>query len=78
MDETVLSTRLAGGRPRHDPTARGPTVAKVPPFHSKDPNDPKVFHTNNKCTKDNIAPHNRVSGTGGRGYTQCIYCSRMH
>lgn len=51
-------------------------MAKVSPFHSKLPNDPRVYHDNDKCTEgNNIEARNRVSGTGGR--PQCQHCARL-
>jgi len=51
-------------------------MAKVAAFHSKKPNDPKVYHDNDKCkTGDNIQPENRVAGTGGR--PKCQECLKL-
>jgi hypothetical protein len=51
-------------------------MAKIPAFHSKRPNDPNVYHDNNKCTEgNNIESYNRVPGTGGR--RQCDHCARL-
>lgn len=51
-------------------------MAKVAPFHSIAPNDPKVHHNNDKCTEgNNIEPRNRRAGTGG--YRLCVACARL-
>jgi hypothetical protein len=51
-------------------------MAKVPAFHSKLPNDPRVYHDNTSCTEgNNIEPENRVPGTGGR--PRCDHCDRL-
>jgi len=51
-------------------------VAKVDPFHSIAPNDPKVHHDNSSCTEgNNIEPQNKRSGTGG--YPLCAHCQRL-
>lgn len=48
-------------------------MAKVPPYHSKAPNDPKVYHDDGGCTEgNNIEAKNKVSGTGG--YPRCKNC----
>jgi hypothetical protein len=51
-------------------------MAKVPPFHSKRPNDRNVYHDNDRCTEgNNIENYNRVPGTGGR--PRCEHCARL-
>lgn len=51
-------------------------MAKVAPFHSKQPNDRNVYHDNDKCTEgNNIERRNRVAGTGGR--PKCQHCQRL-
>lgn len=51
-------------------------MAKVPPFHSTAPNDPKVHHNNDQCTEgNNIEPRNLAQGTGG--YPLCSHCARL-
>jgi hypothetical protein len=53
-----------------------PIVAKVDPYHSKAPNDRKVYHDHNDCTEgNNIESYNKVSGTGG--YPRCEHCQRL-
>lgn len=48
-------------------------MAKVPAFHSKAPNDPKVYHDDSTCTEgNNIEAKNKVPGTGG--YPRCKNC----
>jgi hypothetical protein len=48
-------------------------MARVEPFHSKAPNDPKVYHDDSECTEgNNIEPENIVKGTGG--YPRCKNC----
>lgn len=50
---------------------------KCAPIHSKRPNDPNVYHDNDKCTeRNNIEAQNRVSGTGGR--PRCEHCQRLN
>lgn len=51
-------------------------MAKVSPFHSKAPNDPKRYHDNDACTEgNNIEKQNRVPGDGG--YPKCDHCARL-
>jgi hypothetical protein len=50
-------------------------MARVPPYHSKNPSDPDVYHFHDDCpTGQQIPPHNRVPGTGvgNRRCAQCI------
>jgi hypothetical protein len=48
-------------------------MARCAPFHSKAPNDPKVYHDDDECTEgNNIETQNRVSGDGG--YPRCKNC----
>ena len=51
-------------------------MARVEPFHSKAPKDPKHYHDNDACAVGNaVDPRNRVSGTGG--LTKCWQCQRL-
>jgi hypothetical protein len=51
-------------------------MGKIAAFHSKRPNDPNVYHDNDKCTEgNNIETYNRVPGTGGR--RQCEHCAKL-
>ncbi len=51
-------------------------MGKVSAWHSKLPNDPKVYHDNTECnTGNNIEKENRTSGTGGR--PQCKECAGL-
>lgn len=51
-------------------------MAKVSPFHSKAPNDPKRYHDDSACTEgNNIEAKNKVAGTGG--YPKCAHCARL-
>jgi hypothetical protein len=64
------------GRPGDLDQQRSPMMAKVAPFHSAAPNDPKVYHDNNRCTEgNNIEPRNKRSGT--EGYPKGQHCSRL-
>lgn len=51
-------------------------MAKVSPFHSVRPNDPKVYHDNDQCTEgNNIETKNRKAGTDNR--PRCDHCGRL-
>ncbi len=51
-------------------------MAKVSPYHSKAPNDRKVYHDHDNCTEgNNIESYNKVSGTGE--YPRCEHCQRL-
>lgn len=51
-------------------------MAKVAPFHSVAPNDPKKHHDQSTCTEgNNIETKNKRSGTGG--YPKCEHCERI-
>jgi hypothetical protein len=64
----VRDSGLLGGQPKEA------GMARVTPFHSKAPNDPKVYHDDSECTEgNNIEPENKVSGTGG--YPRCKNCN---
>lgn len=42
-------------------------MSKVSAWHSKLPNDPRVYHNDTDCnTGNNIETENRVAGTGDR------------
>jgi hypothetical protein len=49
-------------------------MAKVPPFHTSEPEDPEVYHDNSDCPHgQRIKPWHRVNGTGGR--KKCSWCA---
>ena len=49
---------------------------KVPPFHSVEKTDRKVYHDNNACTEgNNIEKKNVRPGTDGR--PKCERCLRL-
>jgi hypothetical protein len=51
-------------------------MAKVAPFHSVKPNDPKKYRDDDACTEgDNIQKENRRQGTSG--YPKCDHCERL-
>lgn len=51
-------------------------MAKTNPWHSKAPNDRKVYHDETKCTEgNNIETYNKVAGTGG--LPKCDHCRRI-
>lgn len=51
-------------------------MARVDPWHSVKPNDPRVYHNNTNCnTGNNIERENRRSGTDGRPL--CAECARL-
>lgn len=48
-------------------------MAKVAPFHSVKPNDPKVYHDDDQCTEgNNIEKENKRAGTDNR--PKCKNC----
>lgn len=52
------------------------TMTKKTPWHSKRPDDRKVYHDETQCTEgNNIEERNRVSGTGG--LPKCDHCRRI-
>lgn len=51
-------------------------MSKVSAWHSKLPNDPRVYHNDTDCnTGNNIETENRVEGTGGRPL--CAECAKL-
>lgn len=51
-------------------------AVKAPPWHSRLLWDRPVYHDETRCTEgNNIEPHNRVSGTGGR--PKCKRCREI-
>jgi hypothetical protein len=51
-------------------------MTKKTPWHSKRPDDRKVYHDETQCTEgNNIEERNRVSGTGG--LPKCDHCRRI-
>lgn len=51
-------------------------MAKVSPWYSVKPNDPKVHHNDNTCkTGNNIEKGNRREGTGG--HPLCKECAAI-
>jgi hypothetical protein len=52
-------------------------MTKVAAWHSKRPNDPNVYHNNDKCTEgNNIETYNRVPGSDGRPL--CKHCEKLN
>jgi hypothetical protein len=51
-------------------------MAKVAPFHTKEPTHHPVYHDEGRCTLgDNIESYNRVPGTGG--HPKCHLCKSI-
>jgi len=51
-------------------------MGKVAPYHSRAPNDRKLYHDHSDCTEgNNIETYNKFGGTGG--YPKCEHCQRL-
>jgi hypothetical protein len=52
-------------------------MAKVPPYHSSNPDDPDVWHDHDNCPAGSQIPARNLIAGKGSGNRRCRLCERM-